>query len=159
MQVVYVDGPQPQGTANPSIFLAGPTPQRIEDISWRPEALRLLQELAFGGTVFVPERSDWLSRFEYDQQCEWEWRHLHASSAIVFWVPRRLPAFPALTTNVEFGRYVSLRPTRCVYGRPVDSEKNRYLDWLYTRITGRTPHQELRPTLTEAIEIAQRPSD
>jgi hypothetical protein len=38
-----------------SIFLAGPTPRRPEVASWRPDALRILQEAGYDGVVFVPE--------------------------------------------------------------------------------------------------------
>ena len=36
---------------------------------------------------------------------------------------------PAFTTNVEFGRYIT--SSKFLYGRPPDSVKNRYLDWMY----------------------------
>ena len=52
MNVVYAD--QPVDFSHPSIFLAGPTPRTSGVASWRPEALDLLREVGFGGTVLVP---------------------------------------------------------------------------------------------------------
>jgi hypothetical protein len=138
----------------PSIFLAGPT-SRDDTPSWRPGAVNLLREAAFDGTVFVPERSNGLSHVEYLAQVEWEWTHLHAATVILFWVPRRLDVWPALTTNVEFGRYVSVVPDKCVYGRPPESEKNRYLDWLYQKLTGRPPESTLQATVNLSVAKAK----
>jgi hypothetical protein len=154
MQVVYVDGEQPAIISHPSIFLAGPTPRSSKDRSWRPEALDLINARGFDGHVFVPERSDWQSNFAYDDQVEWEWRNLHAVTVVMFWVPRVLPAFPAFTTNVEFGLYLARRPTSVIYGRPDMSEKNRYLDWLYKKITTTEPLNDLPRTVATAIERA-----
>jgi hypothetical protein len=49
---------------------------------------------------------------------------------------------PAITTNVEFGRYVG--SGKCMYGRPDDSEKNRYLDWLYKKLN---PNEQIHNSL------------
>ena len=43
---------------------------------------------------------------------------------------------PAFTTNVEFGYYLCKNPRKVYYGRPDDSEKNKYLDWLFELETG-----------------------
>jgi hypothetical protein len=82
------------------------------------------------------------------------WRpdaHLENCSLVVFWVPRKFPDMPALTTNVEFGSYV--RSGRMLYGRPNDSEKNRYL--LYTKLTERVPHTNLNDLLKEAVDLVK----
>ena len=50
---------------------------------------------------------------------------------IVFYIPRRFPELPGLTTNIEFGMYLSKRPDNVLLCCPVDSEKNSYLEWLY----------------------------
>src|SRR5581483_11776507 len=89
-----------------SIFLAGPTPRSSHVKSWRPEAINILRESNFSGTVLVPERRDWTVKFDYIEQVEWEWKGLEDCSIIVFWVPRDLQTMPAFTTNVEFGSYV-----------------------------------------------------
>jgi hypothetical protein len=147
MNVIHSDqrlelrGPQ-------SIFLAGPTPRASRVPSWRPDALRILEELGFDGDVLVPERRDWRARFAYEDQVEWEYAGLQACSRIAFWVPRRLDTLPGLTTNVEFGFY--LKSGRALYGRPDDAEKCRYLDWLYEKVNGRKPFTRLRDLLAAA---------
>jgi hypothetical protein len=146
MNVIFSD--QPLAVSQPSIFLAGPTPRSAEVPSWRLEALDILKSLAFAGTVLVPERHDW-SSFDYMNQVEWEYAGLESCSVIAFWVPRLLPDMPGFTTNVEFGRYVG--SGRCVYGRPDGAARTRYLDWLYWKVTGETPHSSLAGTLAAAV--------
>jgi hypothetical protein len=131
-----------------SIFLAGPTPRASHVPSWRPDALRILEELRFDGDVLVPERRSWDVRFNYEDQVEWEYAGLQGCSCIAFWVPRRLDTLPGLTTNVEFGFYVC--SGRALYGRPDDAEKCHYLDWLYEKVTGQKPLKDLRELLNAA---------
>lgn len=153
MQVVYVDGEQPE-IKSPSIFLAGPTPRDSDTPSWRPDAIEIFKKFEFDGQIFVPEHGDYNSQFEYYNQVEWEWNHLHGATVIMFWVPRELKRMPAFTTNVEFGFYLSERTSACVYGRPNDSAKNSYLDWLFEKVTGRKPETILENTIAKAIEFA-----
>lgn len=61
----------------------------------------------------------------------------------MFWIPRSLPNMPAFTTNVEYGYWISKNSEKVIYGRPDDSEKNRYLDWLYKTETGKMPINDL----------------
>jgi len=140
----------------PSIFLAGPTPRDLNVASWRAEALRILGELEFKGLVLVPERHNWQIRFDYTDQVEWEHEGLYRSSCVAFWVPRKMTTLPGLTTNVEFGALVGSKneSRRVIYGRPEDSEKNRYLDWFYHRYTGERPCRTLLETLTNAVVLA-----
>ncbi|MFO0798296.1 MAG: nucleoside 2-deoxyribosyltransferase domain-containing protein [Gemmataceae bacterium] len=147
MNVVYAGQPLP--TAGPSIFLAGPTPRSKEVSSWRPMALDLLGRLGFEGGALVPERPDWAVRFEYQDQVEWEHAGLESCSVVVFWVPRDMFTLAGFTTNVEFGRYVGRKP--CVYGRPEGAPHTRYLDWLYTRLTGMHPQGTLHATLAASV--------
>ena len=117
-----------------SIFLAGPTP-RSEDVpTWRKEALRLLKESGFAGSVFVPETAVWGWLGDYDGQVEWEWKALGLSNSTLFWVPRDLKDMPAFTTNVEFGFMVALRPDMVVLGSPEGAPKLRYLHSLANQI-------------------------
>ena len=136
----------------PSLFLAGPTPRSSEVPSWRPQALEVLRGLGFPGTVLVPERRDWSARFDYLDQVEWEFKGLEAATVLVFWVPRRLPQLLGLTTNVEFGRYVA--SGRCLYGRSDGAAHTRYLDWLCTKLTDKTPATTLEGLLQEVVEVA-----
>jgi hypothetical protein len=153
MKPIFAD--QPLEVRHPSIFLAGPTPRSAAVASWRPGALDLLRQLGFAGVVLVPERQDWSSAFSYLDQVEWEFAGLEACSAVAFWVPRDLSTLPGFTTNVEFGRYAG--SGRCVYGRPDGAPQTRYLDWLYTKLTGGPPCNSLLGTLQAAVEAAGGP--
>lgn len=138
----------------PSIFLAGPTPRSRDVASWRPEAIELLRGLRFDGTVLVPERRDGSVKFDYLDQVEWEYTGLEGCSVISFWIPRDTTTLPGFTTNVEFGRYVG--SGRCVYGRPDGARHTRYLDWLYEKITGKSPEVTLKATLKVAVAATER---
>lgn len=137
-----------------SIFLAGPTPRSKEVPSWRPEAIEYLRKYDFLGTVLVPERANWEENFDYMQQVEWEYEGLEHSTVIAFWIPRNLETLPGFTTNVEFGRY--LDSTGMIYGRPDDAPNNRYLDWLYTKITKQKPINFLETLMQIASSRAKR---
>lgn len=88
------------------LVLCGPTPRDSYTPSWRPEALKILEELGFEGTVFVPEYSS-LVRFDsYIDQVECE-RNVYTNyTVILFWVPGHFQNMPGLTTNVEFGYWI-----------------------------------------------------
>jgi hypothetical protein len=148
MDIQFAD--EPLQLRHPSLFLAGPTPRSADVPSWRPEALNLLWGLGFTGVVLVPERRDWSAKFTYLDQVEWEYAGLEGCTVIAFWVPRELQTLAGFTTNVEFGRYVG--SGRYVYGRPDHAPYTRYLDWLYTKLTGRRPENTLRGTLQAAVE-------
>lgn len=141
-----------------SIFLAGPTPRDDETKGWREEAVQILTDLGYDGTVYVPERAEGgyikdITEEKYKKTAEWELQRLHNSTVIVFWVPRELKKMPAFTTNVEFGFHINYN---VVYGRPDDSEKNRYLDNLYLRECGKMPYNTLYDTLKEAVSQADK---
>ncbi len=147
MNVIYSD--QPFGVVpGHSIFLAGPTPRSTQITSWRPNALEILTNAGYTGTVFVPERADKACESEYTHQIEWAYAAIQQASLVVFWVPRDRQTLPALTTHVEFGYW--MRHKEVLYGRPDDAEKNSYLDWLYTKTTGKSIHSSLVSLLTEA---------
>lgn len=130
------------------IFLAGPTPRDKNVQSWRPDAIKILEKYNYQGNVFIPERHDKMYKLDYIDQVEWERFGLAISSYILFWVPRQFPHMPAFTTNVEFGYYIAKNPNKVYYGRPDNSPKNKYLDWLYFAETGRKPYS----TLTDIID-------
>ncbi len=157
MKVFYSD--QPLKDFNPkvhSIFLAGPTPRSRDVVSWRPDALLILEKIGYKGQVFVPERLVKSEKIDYIDQVEWENFGTENCSKIVFWIPRKLETMPAFTTNVEFGRYVG--SGKCMYGRPDDSEKNRYLDWLYKKLNPKGfVYNSLESLLLESSIIPKTP--
>lgn len=138
---------------NPSIFLAGPTTRGIEQTPWRQEAIKILQELNFNGVVYYPETENKKDNYDYVNQTEWEREALFNADIIIFWIPRKLPENPAFTTNVEFGYWMAKNSSKVLYGRPENSEKNKYLDWLYTKETKRIPENNLKNLLEKAISI------
>lgn len=134
-----------------SIFLAGPTPRSLDIESWRKEAINVLEDLGFDGIIYVPEKEFDDRTFNYDNQVFWEREALYNATVIVFWIPRTIPSMPAFTTNVEFGYWISKNRKKVFYGRPDNSEKNKYLDWLYKTETSREPINNLKDLLKVAI--------
>lgn len=151
MIINYSDKPVLKGKK--SIFLAGPTPRSLDVETWRKEAIRILDELGFDGIVYVPELEVDNRTFNYDNQVWWEREALYNASTIIFWIPR-CSQLPAFTTNVEYGYWIAKNSNKCLYGRPDDSEKNRYLDWLYQTETGNKPINNLEELLKDAVKLA-----
>lgn len=133
-----------------SIFLAGPTPRGENEVSWRKEAVSILEELGFDGLVYIPEYSTWKPKESYVDQAMWERNALTSAKVIVFWIDRKIPEMAGFTTNVEFGYWL---PTgKVLYGRPDGAPKTKYLDWLYEMDYNLKPHNNLRDLLEEALK-------
>ena len=144
-------------TNKKSIFLAGPTPRSPEVKSWRPQALKFLEQLGFDGLVYVPEHKTKV-KYDYTDQVNWERSGLDNANLIVFWVPREINTMPAFTTNVEFGFFLAKTPNKVLYGRPDNAEKMRYLDWLYQKETEKLPFHTLEDTLKSAVDLLNHSS-
>ncbi len=145
---------EPIPTAGPSVFLAGPTPDKSNPVpSWRPEALRALTEQWTGPqalTVLSPESRNGDRAERYETQVDWETDARAAATAILFWIPRDLKKMPAMTTNVEFG--LDVGTGRAVLGCPPDCpnpERNRYLIYV-----ARRHGVPVRTTLTDTVTAA-----
>lgn len=134
-----------------SIFLAGPTPRDENTISWRIDVCDRLEKLGFDGVVYNPEYSSWKPKSSYIDQAEWEREALTEATVILFWIPRDLKDMPAFTTNVEFGYW--LHTGKVIYGRPDNSVKNKYLDWLYKVDYNKEPFNDLDELLIESIKM------
>ncbi|MFC0602298.1 nucleoside 2-deoxyribosyltransferase domain-containing protein [Streptomyces palmae] len=124
--------------AGPSVFLAGPTPDKSAPVpSWRPTAVAALSAQWTGNqplTVLSPESRGGTRAARYEEQVDWETAARGAASAILFWIPRDMRTLPGMTTNVEFGLDVS--SGRAVLGVPPDCpnpERNRYLVYVARR--------------------------
>ena len=137
-----------------SIFLAGPTPRSEDVLSWRPQALEILQKLNFDGDVYIPESKNKIYGKSLDMPfsdiTNWELEHLSRADAICIWIPRELQTMPAFTTNVEFGYH--LHTGKVVYGRPENAPKTRYLDFLYKRDYNEEPCGTLEDTLKKCVD-------
>lgn len=166
MKVIYAVQPLPYpGLVPDSIFLAGPTPRTDDVPSWRPEALDLLKEQGFEGTVFVPEAEGGGWHGIYDEQVEWEWEALARAACVLFWIPRDLSTMPAFTSNVEFGFIIAFRPQAVVLGAPDGAPKLRYLQTLAREQrlfrgafgrAGTATHIPQATTLEQALRLAQK---
>lgn len=177
MQVVYAGEEIPE-IINKSIFLAGPTPRKPNGESWRPDALRILEEQSYNGVVFIPEprNKQWLPY--YEEQISWEEKCLNVADCIVFWVPRDTTVdnlwkcvldrilcmfsknrectvklkMPAFTTNIEFGAWCN--SGKIVLGAPNFESKshNKYLKYYADK--GLSPTAiSLSDTLKNALSI------
>ena len=135
-----------------SIVLCGPTPRDDKTPSWRPNAIKILEDLKFDGTVYIPEYKTGLKCNNYNEQVNWEREVYLNCTIIIFWIPRHFPDMLGLTTNVEFGYWIKSK--KCIYGRPDYAERIRYLDWLYYIEYNKKPHNDLKELLQESIKLA-----
>ena len=90
MQVIYYYD-EPPVSYSKSIFLAGPSPRTQNIVSWRKDALRLLELKGYDGIVFIPEPNpadENNSKFEWSKAPHWEYKMLSRADIILFWVPR-----------------------------------------------------------------------
>src|SRR3989344_6570979 len=99
MNVIYYYDKPPKSFSK-SIFLAGPTPRTSDVQSWRPEALKILEEKGYDGVVFVPEKKPGNDNTKYSPSLASPWEHkmLDMSDIVLFWVPRDLETLPGFTT-------------------------------------------------------------
>ena len=148
MDVIYSIEEEKINSA-PSIFLAGPTSRDPQELSWRPAALYYLNYLGFNGRVFVPEPKPGLSwDWGFEEQVEWEERHLIRASKIVFWIPRS-EKMPGYTTNIEFGRWSCFG--KIFVGWPENSLKMRYIAYYVKKLMIPSAHT-LYDTLSLAVK-------
>ncbi len=123
MEIIYAQTPFPE-VVTKSIFLAGPSPRGEKGLSWRPEALKVLERLGYDGTVFIPETKEF-NKDTYLDQIEWEHKALNYADIIIFWIPRDLEKLLGFTTNIEFGWW--MRSGKVVLAAPEDAPKMGYL--------------------------------
>lgn len=146
--VVYTTQTPPE-VFSKSLFLAGPSPRELGHLNWRPEAIKILEELGYDGVVFVPLPEDGNWPADYDVQVEWEKRYLDMADAVVFWVSRDMETLPALTTNVEFGMYFDTG--KAFLGFPEQAVHMKYLEH-HGQNEGVPIFHDLRETLQAAID-------
>src|SRR3989338_2136811 len=139
MQVIYYYDEPPESYSK-AIFLAGPSPRTPEVKSWRPEALRILEEKRYDGVVYVPEPKPGSTRQFNENDWKnlaprWEHKMLDRSDIVLFWVPRDMeilpdgkPKLPGFTTNVEFGHWVN--SGKAVLGCPPEAPSILYLKFM-----------------------------
>lgn len=134
LQIVHSPEELPE-TITSTVFLAGPSPRKVGDPNWRPEAIEALRRAGYQGTVLspVPRNGEWPQ--DYNDQIDWESAHLGVCDALLMWVPRDLEVLPGFTSNVEFGEW--LNSGKLLYGRPPDSPKTSYLDARYRSVNSK----------------------
>lgn len=120
----------------PIIFLAGPTVRgnQLHLTSWRIAAVEEFKKQGYQGTLILPEFTDKTEsdKYRYDLPA-WENEGLTISTVNMFWVPRTRELI-GLTTNHEFGRWMTINRFKMVYGRPDDAYRIKYLDILWAEI-------------------------
>lgn len=150
MKLIYSN--QKYEESNKSIFLAGPTPRSGDVQSWRKEAINYFEELGFDGVLYIPEDDDkaYYSEEGVVDDMSWDQNAIEKASVVMFWIPRS-EEMPAFTTNVEFGYFIN--SSKMIYGRPDESIKNEYLDWLYERNVGKKPYNNLKDLVKGSIDL------
>lgn len=110
-----------------SIFLAGPCPRKKTDDDWRDDFCKKLIKKGFKGDIINPTNRNWVDDEPnyYQKQCQWEQDMMKMSSVVIFRIDRNAQ-HPALTTNIEFGKW-SDRPNDIIVCIPPKSEKCNYI--------------------------------
>jgi len=148
MNIVYAQEKFPNEVTK-SIFLAGPTSRENKRTQWRLDAIDILNNLNYDGTLFIPEIINGKFNNKYDEQVEWESNAMNRADIIVFYIPRDKDNL-ALTTNVEFGEWY--KSGKIVVGFPKDSIHNSYIQ-NKAESEKLTIHNTLEDTLKEAVNI------
>ncbi|MDO4282649.1 MAG: nucleoside 2-deoxyribosyltransferase domain-containing protein [Clostridia bacterium] len=134
-----------------SIFLAGPLPRKKEIKNWKDDVLKYLKELKYDGVVYIPEKRNHQIIEGDADQTNWEMEAMNHSKVLLFWIPRSFPDMLGLTTNVEFGIWLS--SGKILYGRPDDAYMIEYLDLVYDKYYHKKPYNNLFELVKEAVKI------
>lgn len=146
MNIIYSGQDKP--IVGKSIFLAGCSPRKGQVLTWRFDAISYFESFGFNGTLIVPEPEYGTPWNDYMSVVEWEDKYLQAADLILFWVPRNVnKEIFGFTTNVEFGKYLTSGKIR--YGRPNNSDNNRYLDYWYKKVYNQEPFDNLHDLVKE----------
>lgn len=89
-----------------SIFLGGPVPRSNYENDWRNEAIKILDDACFDGTVIVPtnEKYDETNPIELELQMKWEHKMMNACDVLYFNLDKS-DEYPGFTTNYECGEW------------------------------------------------------
>ena len=126
MKTIYVSQSFPH-SFHKSLYLAGPTPRDPTVSSWRPQALRLLESLAYDGVVFVPESQEGQRSGDDDQHMDWKLEAMRRADILLFWVPAEKNTLPAYTTYVEFG--LQVHSGKVIFGTPRNADDTLPTKW------------------------------
>ena len=157
MTVVYSREDMPKDETK-SMFLAGPVPRKEYELSWKNEALEILDSMGYNGVVYIPENRNPEQKegnFDLQAQLDWEYTCMCACDAIVFWIPREMRSdfeMIGLTTNVEFGRFLNSNKLFC--GCPDEAPRMEYL-----KLISRDKyewHNTLEDTLKSVVQYLGR---
>lgn len=128
-----------------SLFLAGGSIREgQEGMSWRKEALRILDDVGYKGVVYLPENRE--GRLEEHQDTNWEQNCLDTSDVILMWLPAN-DTLPCYGSRVEYGRYATTG--RLVLGYPEDAQGLSYIHHDSQKL-----HIPLSHSLTHTIQDA-----
>jgi len=137
-----------------SIFLAGCTARPGQSLFWRNDIVEIFEKLGYNDTLILPEPENGIW-YPYDSVLEWENYYLKSSDVILFWIPRSIDDnIYGFTSNIEFGRY--LDSGKIVYGRPVVSDQNKYLDYWYEKVYNLKPESNLDGLAAETLNRLYR---
>jgi hypothetical protein len=140
-----------------SVMLIGPTPRSADVPSWRPDAIKIFETLAFDGILFIPEAADWKAHDNYDAQINWELEAINQATVAMCWLPRTIETMPGFTTNVEFGHLAT--SGKLLFGHPKGADKVSYLRSLASRYhipTYDSLESLVLATVKQANQIHQR---
>lgn len=150
-----------------SIFLAGPTSRGCRT-RWRIDAVELLDNRGFSGTVVIPEfrnrQFDRAAPIRFARSdcpapgmrptsygiLEWETIGIERSTCVLFWMPFVPGSLPGLTTRAEVSRELARAPERIVLGMPPGELSGSHIRY-HAHKGGVTIHETLPATVDAAL--------
>jgi len=172
MRALYYDDPIVTAPLARSLFLAGPTSAGSRT-AWRIEALAILEQRGFDGSVIIPEfregsfaalapvrfgapvSSIASMRSTSFNILQWETAGIEHVSVALFWMPFALAAegdpasLPGFTTRAEVSRELARDASRIVLGMP-----ERALSASHIRYHAHLANVRVWATLGETIDAA-----
>lgn len=163
-EIYYDDAALTRGKL--SVFLAGPSSHE----RWRPEAIRLLREGGFKGTIVVPEFRDGVFRKERfddgkpgtipkmtrasENIMRWETDGIDNATVLVVWMPYTDFAddrkWTGLSTRGESSRAIEAKRRGLVLGMPDDAFRSGQ-DRFHAHRRGLLIHASLQETIAAAL--------
>ena len=136
-------------TTAPKIFLGGPIPVYDAKLSWRKEALEILEELSFNGVAYIPEyrqpQSDEL------QAKNWEEKALELSTVIICWAPFETQLESPKISRLPSKEVLAKYKDKIIYARP----NHKFVEGIDTFFEGCPKFTSLEELLQEAVARAQ----
>jgi len=148
MDIIYAREPFPIKITK-TLYLADYSTEKPRISTWYQDALDILAQKQYDGSVYVPFIPDGSSFQDFSEQLVWHQTAMDRSDVIVFWIPGDSEQFTTYMTFTEFERRVKGR--NVIWGYPRNISRLNVMDELARQYGVPIIH-----TLSEAVDCALR---